>query len=166
VTGPPAPARLRVTSVRLGTAMFMTDRGQRRLPAWLFSFAAIRGPAAVLAVAPTQIFPPPAQAGRQLPLVDWAFSRTGGRALTVRFSGAPAGHGPCTAGYSVRIAESATAVAVAVTEHPHASGSVACSAVGYSRQATARLAEPVGARVVVDAVSRAAVPVTASHPPG
>jgi len=166
VTGPQARTRLRVTTVRLGTAMFVTDRGQRRLPAWLFSFAAIHGPAAVLAVAPTQIFPPPAPADVPLPLVDWAFSRAGGRALTVRFTGAAAGHGPCTASYSVQAAESATAVAVAVIEHPHAGGSVACSAVGYSRQVTTRLAEPLGARVVVDVVSRAAVPVTSSHSPG
>jgi len=34
-----------------------------------------------------------------------------------------------------------------------------------SRQATTRLAEPLGARVVVDVVSRAAVPVTSGHPP-
>ena len=165
VTGPPAPTRLRVTTVRLGAAMFMTDRGLRRLPAWLFGFAAIRGTAAVLAVAPAQIFPLPASANGQPPLVNWAFSRTGGRALTVRFTGAPAGHGPCTASYSVQAAESATAVAVAVIGHPHGSGSMACSAVGYSREVTTRLTEPLGARVVVDVVSRAAVPVTSGHSP-
>jgi hypothetical protein len=165
VTGPPAPARLRVTTVRLGAATFMTDRGPRRLPAWRFGFAAIRGTAAVLAVAPAQIFPPPAPAGEQPPLVDWAFSRSGGRALTVRFTGAPAGRGPCTASYSVQAAESATAVAVAVIAHPHGGGTMACSAVGYSREATTRLTEPLGARVVVDVVSRAAVPVTSSHSP-
>lgn len=165
VTGPPAHTRLRVTTVRLGAAMFLTDRGLRRLPAWLFSFAAIRGPAAVLAVAPAQIFRLPAPAGERPPLVDSAFSRTGGRVLTVRFTGAPAGHGPCTAGYSVRAAESATAVAVAVVEHAHGSGGVACSAVGYSRQVTTRLTEPLGARVVVDAVSRAPVPVIPGHSP-
>jgi hypothetical protein len=166
VTGPRARTRLRVTTVRLGTAMFVTDRGPRRLPAWLFSFAAIHGPAAVLAVAPTQIFPPPVRAGQPLPSVDWAFSRAGGRALTVRFSGVPAGHGPCTASYGVRTAESGTAVAVAVIEHPHASGSVACSAVGYSRQVTTRLAGPLGARVVVDVISRTAVPVTSGPSAG
>ena len=165
VTGPPAPTRLRVTTVRLGAAMFMTDRGLRRLPAWLFGFAAIRGTAAVLAVVPAQIFPLLAPANGPPPLVNWAFSRTGGRALTVRFTGAPAGHGPCTASYSVQAAESATAVAVAVIGHSHGSGSMACSAVGYSREVTTRLTEPLGARVVVDVVSRAAVPVTSGHSP-
>jgi hypothetical protein len=119
----------------------------------------------VLAVAPAQIFPLPAPANGQPPLVNWAFSRTGGRALTVRFTGAPAGPGPCTASYSVQAAESATAVAVAVIGHSHGSGSMACSAVGYAREVTTRLTEPLGARVVVDVVSRAAVPVTSGHSP-
>lgn len=166
MTGPPASTRLQVTTVRLGIGMFVTDRGLQRLPAWLFSFAGIRGPAAVLAVAPAEIFTPPARPGGRPPFVDWAFLRPGGRALTVRFTGAQAGHGPCTAGYSVQAAESATAVAVAVIEHPHGSGNVACSAVGYSRQVTTRLAEPLAARVVVDALSRGSVPVTASNPAG
>ena len=117
VTGPPAHTRLRVTTVRLGAATFVTDRGMRRLPAWLFSFAAVRGPAAVLAVAPTQIFPPPAPASEGAPLVNWAFSRTGGRALTVRFTSAQSGHSPRTASYCVQAAESAAAVPIAVIEH-------------------------------------------------
>ena len=165
VTGPPVHTRLRVTTVRLGAATFVTDRGPRQLPAWLFGFAGVRGTAAVLAVAPARVFPLPAPAGGRPPLVDWAFSRAGGRVLTVRFTGAPAGQGPCTASYSVQAAESATAVAVAVIGHPNASGSMACSAVGYSRQVTTRLTGPLGARVVVDVVSRAAVPVTPGRSP-
>jgi hypothetical protein len=165
-TGPPVDIRLKVTMVRLGTAKFVTDRGLRRLPAWLLSFAGVRGPAAVLAVAPAQIFPSPVPAGGRPPLVDWALLRPDGRVLTVRFSGAPAGHGPCTAGYSLRVASSATAVAVAVTEHPHGSGNVACSAVGYQRQVTTMLPAPLGARVVVDAASRTAVAVTAGETAG
>src|SRR5215467_4629642 len=34
--GPRPGASLRVTTVRLGTALFATDRGMRRLPAWRF----------------------------------------------------------------------------------------------------------------------------------
>jgi hypothetical protein len=98
--------------------------------------------------------------------VDWAFLGPGGRVLTVRFTGAPAGRGPCTAGYSVRAASSATAVAIAVTEHPHGSGNVACAAVGYRHQVTTRLPAPLGARVLVDAASRAAVAVTTANPAG
>jgi hypothetical protein len=163
-TGPPAGIRLRVTTVRLGTGVFLTDRGLRRLPAWLFGFVGIHGPAAVLAVAPAQIFSPPIPTGGRPPVVDGAFLHPGRRALTVRFTGAPAGHGPCTASYSLRVATSATAVAISVTEHPHGSANVACPAIGYRRQVTTMLPAPLGARVAVDAVSRTAVPVTTGNP--
>jgi hypothetical protein len=62
-TGPPAGTRLRVTTVRLGTGVFLTGRGLRRLPAWLFGFAGVHGLAAVLAVVPARIFSPPIPAG-------------------------------------------------------------------------------------------------------
>lgn len=159
-SGPPVSARLRVTTVRLGAGVFVTDRGPRRLPAWLFGFAGVRGPAAVLAAAPRGIFTPPIPAGGRPPFVDWAYLRPGGRALTVRFIGAAAGRGPCTASYSVQVASSATAVALAVQEHPHGRGNIACLAVGHLRQVTARLSAPLGARVVVDGASRTAVAVT------
>ena len=164
--GPPAGSSLRVTTVRLATAMFLTDRGMRRLPAWLFGFAGIRGRAAVLAVAPAQIFTPPVQRDGRPPLVTSAVLAPGGRNLTVEFTGAAPGHGPCTAGYSMQFALSATAVAVAVREHRHGSGNVACLLIGYPRHLTATLPVPLGGRVVVDAASRTAVPVTATAPAG
>lgn len=117
-----------------------------------------------MAVASAQIFSPPIPAGGRAPFVDWAFLHPGGRALTVRVTGAPAGHGPGTADYSLRLASSATAVAISVTEHPHGSGNVACPAIGYRRQVTTMLPGPLGARVAVDAVSRTAVPVTTGNP--
>lgn len=166
VKGPPAGTRLAVTTVRLGDGEFVTDRGVRRLPAWLFSFAGIRGPAAVLAAAPTQIFTPPVAPDTRLPIVNWAYGSPGGQALTVRFTGARGGHGPCTAGYTAQTAESPSAVAVTVIEHPHGGSNVACSAVAYSREVTIRLASPLGARVLVDAVSGAPIPVTVGHRAG
>ncbi len=45
ISGPPATAPLVVTSVTLGTSVFQTDRGQRTLPAWLFSFQGVQYPA-------------------------------------------------------------------------------------------------------------------------
>jgi hypothetical protein len=162
-TGPPTGTTLRVTMVRLGTGVFLTDRGPRRLPAWQFRFAGIRGPAAVLAVAPAEIFTPPIWL-TQPPFVGWAYLGAAGRVLTVRFVGSAAGRGPCTSAYSVQADWSATAVAVAVQEHPHGSADVACASVGYPRQVTIRLPTPLGARVLVDAVSRIAVPVTTGNP--
>lgn len=152
--------------MRQGSGVFLTDRGPRRLSAWLTGFAGVHGPAAVLAVASEQIFSPPIPAGRRPPFVHSALLGPGGRVLTVRFTGAAAGHGPCTAGYSVRVASSGAAVAVAVTEHPRGSGNVVCLTVGYPRQVTTTLPVPLGARVIVDAVSRTAVAATASHPAG
>jgi hypothetical protein len=165
-SSPPPGTRLQVTTVRLGTRMFLTDRGMRRLPAWLFGFAGVRGRAAVLAVAPARIFTPPIRLGGRPPFVTWAALGPGARALTVKFAGAATGHGPCTAGYTVRITVSAWAVAVAVRAHPHGSGNQICAAVGYPRQVSTRLAAPLGGRVAVDAVSRTAVPVTATTPAG
>jgi hypothetical protein len=159
--GPPAAIRLTVTSVRLGRALFPTDRGPRRLPAWLFRFAGIRDPAAVLAVAPTRIFLPAGLPAGVPPFVSGARLGPGGRTLTVEFTGAPSGTGPCTAGYQLQLAASGSAIAVAVRERAHG-GSAACSLVGYPRRLTAVLPVPLGARVVVDAASGTAVTVTTS----
>ena len=41
-----------------GYGLFLTDRGMRQLPAWLFGLAGIHGRSAVLAVAPAQIYAP------------------------------------------------------------------------------------------------------------
>ena len=50
-TGPTVTVpRLQITSVRLGAAVFVTDRGRVIAPAWLFSFRDLPDPASVLAV--------------------------------------------------------------------------------------------------------------------
>jgi hypothetical protein len=157
--GPPATIRLKVTTVRLGAVVFQTDRGPRQLPAWLFGFRGIQDPAAVLAVAPARIFSPPGHlAGSPASLIS---ARLGpdGRTLTVEFIGAPSGSGPCTADYYLQQAAAPTAVAVAVREHARRAN-VACALPGYRRQVSTVLAMLLGARVVIDAVSDAAVAVT------
>ncbi len=158
--GPPAAIRLTVTTVRLGSALFQTDRGSRRLPAWLLGFAGIRGPAAVLAVAPARIFSRAGLPASGVPFVTGARLDPDGHTLTVEFTGAQSGTGPCTAGYHLQLAVSKRAIAVAVREQAHGGHVVACSSVGYPRQVTAVLPAPLGARVVVDAASSAAVTVT------
>jgi hypothetical protein len=155
--GPPATVRLKITGVRLGTRAFVTDRGAQRLPAWLFRFAGVQSPAAVLAVSPVGLYAPPGDLPRTSPVADGARLGADGRTLVVHFTGLAAGTGPCTAGYSLRFAESRTAVAVSVIEHDH-SGSGSCSSVGYGRQATAVLPAPLAARVLVDAASGTAIP--------
>jgi hypothetical protein len=155
--GPAATGRLKITGVRLGTRAFDTDRGAQRLPAWLFSFAGVQSPAAVLAVSPVRLYTPPGHPPETSPVVDGAKLGADGRTLTVDFTGLAAGTGPCTAGYSLRFAQSRTAVAVAVIEHDHPD-SDSCSSVGYVRHATAVLPAPLAARVLVDAASGTVTP--------
>lgn len=57
---PPTPA-LEVRRVELGTATFETDRAGTTLPAWMFFFRGVEHPAAVLALAGSEVFEPPRQ---------------------------------------------------------------------------------------------------------
>jgi hypothetical protein len=83
-----------------------------------------------------------------------------GRTLTLAFAGVPDTAGPCGADYKGGVAESASAVAVAIEKIPHASsssGPAACTMVAQQRSVSVTLASPLGGRVVVDA---AGAPVT------
>jgi hypothetical protein len=160
--GPPVTGRLTVTGVRLGTAVFHTDRGPRRLPAWLFGLAGVRDPAGVLAVAPSRIFTPARRPANPHPFVGSALLGRDGRTLTVEFTGAGSGTGPCTASYTLDRAISSTAVAVAVQEHKR-DGTALCAAVGYPRRVTVVLPAPLGGRVLVDAASGVAITVMTAH---
>jgi hypothetical protein len=160
--GPKPQSRLKITNGRFGNANFVTDRGPKKLPAWLFSFARAQGEAAVLAVGPQALWSP---AGRrsQSVLVRSATLGTDQRSLTAGFVGAPAGTGGCTADYSLRLTESGTAVVVTVIESnfrwpPPPNGG--CSLAGYNRTASGVLRAALGARVIVDAISGQAVAVS------
>lgn len=164
---PTSAGSLRITTVRLGAGTFSTDRGPRSLPAWLASFQDVQDPAAVLAIAPTRIFASPARSGTRAPTLESARLGPDGRTLTVRFTGYPPGAGPCTAGYTLATATSATAVALGVHEDLHGgapASSVACALVGNQLYVTKVLSAPLGARVVVDAASDTAVAVTGPVP--
>jgi hypothetical protein len=158
--GPEAVRPLVITSVQLGRANFETDRGSTELPAWMVSMAGVEAPAAVLAVSPDAIFRPP---GDDLPPPFGATGTDTSTELTISFSGAPPGTGPCGAEYTADAVGSETAVAVTIRELPASpsttDGRVACSSVGYARQLTISLASPLGARVLVAAATGAAVPV-------
>jgi hypothetical protein len=165
LSGPPATTALVVTSVNLGTSVFQTDRGQRTLPAWLFSFQGVQNPAQVLAVAPSRIFTPrrvtlpDAIPESSLP-VGSATLASDHRTLTVEVAGAPEGTGPCEATYSLRTGASKKAVAVAVDQVVHYKSGVGCLLQGALIPLDTKLAKPLGNRVVVDAYSATAVPVT------
>lgn len=167
VSGPPsspAGTRLTITSARFGSGTFLTDRGDRTMPAWLFSFAGVDDPVAVLAVAPAAQWSPPGRVagGLGASFANGAIIGGDHQALTVGFTGAASGTGPCTATYALRLTESSTAVVVTVIEYSHNSPTTVCTLVGYERTASAVLTAPLGGRVVVDAVSGQAVAVTGS----
>jgi hypothetical protein len=136
-----APA-LPVTAVRLGTAGFRTDRGTAQMSAWLFTVTGATGDVAYPAIAPSAF---------------WDLSRSklsgnpggtvsaDGRTLAYAFVG-----GECDAGYKSAVAESATAVAVAVVAIPKGGINQACPAVGVFRTINISLASPLGGRVVLD----------------
>jgi hypothetical protein len=146
-----------ITGVQLGTGSFSTDRGWQTLPAWLFTLGGVQNPAAVLAVAPSAIFTP-SSVPRGLAGIA-AKRGNSGQTLTVIFTGAAPGPGPCTADYTAEVAESATAVAVAIHAIPQTAtttGPEFCTDVGYDRQVTVTLAAPLGGRVLVDDSGRPA----------
>ena len=163
------PLPLGTTGVQLGSGLFLTDRGWRVLPAWLFSLTGVQNPAKVLAVGPSAIYSAPVTRGGDSPAQISVAVGAGGRHIVANFVGAAAGTGPCTASYALSVKESKQAVAVAVVSHPHAQTAtrkrqrqtyVACSSVGYLRHASAELEAPLGERVVVDAKSEGAASAT------
>jgi hypothetical protein len=148
-TGCDSVAPLVITGARLGTAGFGTDRGTAQMSAWLFSATGALGELGYPAVTRSAF---------------WGGASTGsasggatvsrdGLSLTFGFVGAPAGNGPCDANYTGVVAESRSAVAVAVQMIPSQpqSGPVACTAIGVFRTVTVSLARPLDGRVVVDA---------------
>ena len=148
-TDPPAGGlRLTTSDVRLGTSTFLTDRGEKTMPAWLFSMAEVDGPVAVLAIAPeAQWFPSELVSGQSHDI--GASVGSDHRTLTVNFIGAQSENGQCGVRYTARLTESATAVIVTVEGNPNDT-TVVCDQVGYPRRASAVLKAPLGARVLVD----------------
>jgi hypothetical protein len=167
VFGSPPP--LSTTGVALGTGLFLTDRGWRTLPAWLFSLSGVQNPAKVLAVALSDIYSVQVTRDGESPAQLSVTVGSGGRRIVANITGAPSGTGPCTASYTLSVRESKQAVAIAVISHPHrgssAAGNVACAAVGYTRHVTAELNAPLGSRVVVDAKTDGAASATPATSP-
>ena len=89
-----------------------------------------------------------------------------GRSITVSFTGAHAGTGPCDANYRASAVGDHRAVAFTITAivTPYPTG-VWCTALGYFRTAVIRLARPLGARVLVSATDGGAVVVTSGRAP-
>lgn len=161
---------LAITSVRLSSAYFATDRGLRHLPAWAFSLKGVAKPVYVLALTRATSFSPPAT--RQLLRSevgayeeDHAVVFGTGRVIRLTFVGGPAGHQPCDISYTAGSLADKHAVAFWITAHPvktHGIG-VACDAIGYNRTVLIHLAKPLGGRALVDAASAGQVPVSGAR---
>jgi hypothetical protein len=135
-------APLQVTAVRFGTAGFETDRGTARMSAWLFKATGAAAEFIYPAVPPSAIW------GGGLTETSVSGGSTvsaDGRSLSFGFIG-----GECDAGYKAAVAESSSAVAVAVQAIPK-DGSGPCPAVGIARSLRVNLTNPLGGRVLVDA---------------
>ncbi len=143
-----AGIRLTVTETRFGTAAFGTDRGNRTLPAWLFSFDRVEGPIAVLAVAPAAQWFPSQLAAGDGGLSYWAGTSVGSD-HPVSFIGAQSETGGCGVRYEVKLTESPSAIMVTRISHANESTAI-CTLVGFVRNASAVLKAPLGARVLVD----------------
>jgi hypothetical protein len=133
---------LEVTAARLGTAGVQTDRGTAQMSAWLFTITGATSESAYPAIAKAAFWSRPATSG---PFTQSSKVSGDGRTLSFGFVG-----GECDAGYKSAVAESVTAVAVAVVAIPQGGFSQVCSAVGVFRSLNIALASPLGGRVVVD----------------
>ena len=169
---------MRITSIGLGSAVFGTDRGNRLLPAWQFTFQGVADPAAVLAIASSAQFAAPPESLHRSSV--GARLAPDGRHLTVSFVGAAAGSGPCTVDYAADQLASVTAVAIRVREIRHGTAttpatvgrttlgptSYTCPDVGYLRRVTILLDAQLGDRVLIDATTHGPVQITdwSAHP--
>jgi hypothetical protein len=165
--GPRSEADLTITSIRLGSASFRTDRGLSDLPAWLITFRGIAGPAQVMAVAEPALFTPPPRAEVASLLNEGSVTVEDERKLTVGFTGSAPGGGPCSSEYALDVYPTDRAVALVVRELDAPSGGTApgsepvfCTSEGHSRQVSATLDHPLGARVVIDGETAAPMVVT------
>jgi hypothetical protein len=138
-----------VTGVHLGTNPFGTDRGIAEISAWIFTVAGMTGDLAYPAVVPPAIWGDGKSRGKGYKTTAGTDAHT----LSYTFYGDPS----MCADYTAAVAESSTAVAIAVRAVPGGSPqSGACQAPRpVMRSVTVKLASAVIGRVVVDAKSNA-----------
>jgi hypothetical protein len=143
-------AALPVSAARFGNALLRTDRGTATVSSWLFTATGVLGEMAYPAL-PRSAYWDDGTTRR-----SWGEGATmsvDAHSLTFTFSGAPDNPGPCGADYTAAVAESSSAVAVAVLAIPHSApdAHIACTAMAAFRTVTVVLAGPLGGRVVVNA---------------
>jgi hypothetical protein len=150
--------RLRVVAVHSVIAPFLTDRGDRDLPAWEVTLTHFDGVVTIL---------DPATAAQAWHPEGWSSTTQPGpavtasiheddRTVTVHFTGTPRAYADYPTA-EVRESSSAVMVVPIAVDHPGLTG--ARLAYGERREVTTTLAQPLGARVLL-ARSGFPVPVT------
>jgi hypothetical protein len=162
--GCPDCTPLQITGARLITGTIQTIRGPAEAPLWEFTLKGTPAMITRVALAERVTVVPPAWDSNDPPVgfsIDSATGSATGLELTVGFVGAPEdANGACGADYTAEAVESATAVVVIVSEHPHLGLPAACLAIGAYRTAVAKLAAPLGDRAVLEVRQGLPVPVT------
>ena len=141
---------LPITAARFGAAQVKTDRGSATVSAWLFTATGVVGEMAAPALPHSAYW----DSGTDKRSWDQGASVSDeSRVLTFTFAGAPESSGPCGADYTGAVAESPSAVAIAVLAIPHSApdAPIACTAIAAMRSVTVVLTAPLGGRVVVNA---------------
>jgi len=138
-----------VTAVRWGAYELPTDRGRAQIDSWLFAMSRISGEIAYPALSPEAVWNAEMS---KASITPGSTLSADGLTLTFGFTGAVAS-GPCGSDYRGVVAESQTAVAVALQETPHSApgAHIACDAIAQIRHVDVSLASPLGGRVVLDA---------------
>jgi len=136
---------LTIAAARLDDATFSTDRGSADITSWVFDVPEVEGSIAYPALDPSAFW----KGGVTVSQTSLgAKVSADGKTLTITVVGGPE-RGVCGVDYAAALAESKTAVAVALHGYPHDPNAV-CDMVGYGRTVTVVLKSPLGNRVLLD----------------
>ncbi|MCT2589648.1 hypothetical protein LHJ74_06880 [Streptomyces sp. N2-109] len=153
---------LTVTGAKLGEMSVTTSRGPATVPAWLFSLEGYDSPLRQAAVNPSKLPRPPIKRARDVPgnpLDQLIRISADGHSVTVI-----ATHGACDDGPAVAPQESHGSVVLSASvKNPKTEGF--CTKQGKLQQVTVKLNQPVGDRILLDALTGKPIPYKPPHGP-
>ncbi|MFG2160116.1 hypothetical protein [Streptomyces olivaceus] len=152
-----AGPHLTVTEARLGTTVIVTSRGKATVPAWVFTLESYDTPLKRVAVTPSKLPKPPIGHARQeatgglRSITRLAGTAADGRSVTVK-----ATHGTCDDGPTVKALETKESVVLYASIKGAESG--ACAAVMIEQDMRVKLSQPLGDRILLDALTGRPLP--------